>query len=261
VDVDAATGRVNALGDDGIKVGLLYKSSRVRPVARTAVLRTVPFVTGGDSVPRNRPSLAQAFEQSDGARLVVNVNHLKSKGGACAEPDAGDGQAECSMVRLRAANLLRDWLATDPTGANDPDVLILGDLNAYAREDPVRALEAAGYVNLARAIGGAGSYSYGFDGQWGSLDHALASASLRSQVTGAADFHINADEPTALDFNTEFKSPALRDALYAPDPFRSSDHDPVLVGLRLQPPPSRGAPAGGTFARARQVPPRFSAHR
>jgi uncharacterized protein len=261
VDVDAATGRVNALGDDGIKVGLLYKPSRVRPVARTAVLGTEAFVTGGDRVPRNRPSLAQAFEQDDGARLVVNVNHLKSKGGACAEPDAGDGQAECNAVRVRAAMLLRDWLATDPTGANDPDVLILGDLNAYAREDPVVRLEAAGYVNLTRAFVGAGSYSYGFDGQWGSLDHALASASLRAQVVGATDVHINADEPTALDFNTEFKSPAMRDALYAPDPFRSSDHDPVLVGLSLQPPPSRRAPGGGTFAGSHHVPLRFSAHR
>lgn len=260
VDVDAATGRENALGTDGIKVGLLYKPARVTPVARTAVLATAPFVTGGDSVPRNRPSLAQAFEQSDGARLVVNVNHLKSKGGGCAEPDAGDGQAACSAVRRRAATLLHDWLATDPTGANDPDVLLLGDLNAYAREDPVTLLEAAGYVNLARAFGGPGSYSYGFDGQWGSLDHALASASLRPQVEGAADFHINADEPTALDFNAEFKSPALRTLLYAPDPFRSSDHDPVLVGLRLQAPPVRQAPDRGRFATTRPVLPHPSVH-
>ena len=115
--------------------------------------------------------------------------------------------------------------------AGDPDVLIVGDLNSYAAEDPILALEAAGYVNLPKAFGGDEAYSYAFDGQWGYLDHALASPSLRPQVTGAGDFHINADEPSVLDYNTDFKTAGQLASLYAPDPFRSSDHDSVLVGL------------------------------
>ena len=164
------------------------------------------FVNGGDSGPRNRPSLAQAFEQfTTGARFVISVNHLKSKGSACDLPDSGDGQGECNAVRTIAANLLTAWLATDPTGTGDPDVLIVGDLNAYGKEDPVRAVVDASYTNLVPAFGG--GYSYVFDGQWGSLDHALANPSLRAQVTGAHDWFINADEPSVLDYNTDFKSP------------------------------------------------------
>lgn len=83
----------------------------------------------------------------------------------------------------------------------------------------------------AKAFGG-DAYSFVFDGQWGYLDYALASASLRDQVTGTAEAHHNADEPTVLDYNTNFKS-AGHASLYAPDRFRTSDHDPVLVGLNL----------------------------
>jgi predicted extracellular nuclease len=116
--------------------------------------------------------------------------------------------------------------------AGDPDVLIVGDLNSYAKEDPITALKAAGYRDLIDADGDKNPYSYVFDGQWGYLDHALASRSLRSQVTGTGDVHINADEPSVLDYNVNFKSPGQVISLYAPDRFRNSDHDPVLIGLR-----------------------------
>jgi uncharacterized protein len=234
IDADAGTGRLNALGSDAIKVGFVYRRDRVAPVGRTAVLNTIEFVNGGESGPRSRPSLAQAFAQPDGGTLVVSINHLKSKGGGCDVPDAGDGQGNCNVARTVSARALAAWLATDPTGAGSSNVLILGDLNAYAREDPLGALAAAGYVDLARRFAGA-PYSYVFNGQWGSLDYALASPGLLPQVTGAAAWHINADEPPVLDFSLRFKSAAQRTSLYRPDPFRSSDHDPILVGLQLLP--------------------------
>ncbi len=237
VDADAGVGAVDALGQDAIKVALLYRPDRVTPVGATAALATPAFVTGGDRAERNRPALAQAFaRRGDGATFVAVVTHLKSKGSACDAPDAGDGQGECNRVRTAAAAELAAWLATDPTGAGDPDVLVLGDLNAYAREDPVRMLEAAGFVDLLRLHRGDTATTYGFDGQWGTLDYALASPSLASQVTGAAAWHVNADEPNVLDYNGEFKSAAQRSLLYAPDAFRSSDHDPLVVGLELTSP-------------------------
>jgi hypothetical protein len=127
---------------------------------------------------------------------------------------------------------LRDWLASDPTGVGDTDHLVIGDLNSYAREDPIQVLAGAGYVDLALRTD-ADTYSYVFDGQWGSLDYALASPSLASQVTAAAPYPINADEPSVLDYNTEFKSAGQVASLFAPDEFRTSDHDPILVGLDL----------------------------
>ncbi|MCB9010067.1 MAG: ExeM/NucH family extracellular endonuclease, partial [Ardenticatenaceae bacterium] len=247
IDVDAATGQVDALGSDAIKVGLVYRTANVMPVGDTAVLNTTSFINGGDASPRNRASLAQAFEEiATGARFIVNVNHLKSKGSACTAPDAGDGQGNCNIVRLNAANELMSWLATDPTGTGDPDVLIVGDLNSYAMEDPITAILSNGYTNLLLAFGGPDAYSYVFDGQWGYLDHALASPSLFSQVVGVTEWHINADEPSVLDYNTDFKSAAQIIDLYAPDQYRISDHDPVIVGLALNAPPT--VSAGGPYS-------------
>ena len=234
IDVDAGTGQVNALGLDAIKVGMIYKPASVIPIGTTAALNSVEFVNGGDSDIRNRPALAQAFQEiSSGAQFVVSVNHLKSKGSACDIPDALDGQGNCNIVRTNAATLLTEWLASDPTGINDADAIILGDLNSYAMEDPITAIKAAGYINLIEFMVGEDAYSYVYDGQWGYLDHALATENLTGQVRGVADWHINADEPTVLDYNTNYKTPNLITTLYAPDEFRIADHDPVLVDLEL----------------------------
>src|SRR6185295_12272996 len=144
------------------------------PVGQTAALNSVAFVNGGDSAPRSRPSLAQAFEQnSNGARFIVDLNHLKSKGSACDAPDAGDGQGNCNTVRVNAATALMAWLASNPTGTNDPDILMVGDYNSDAMEDPITVIKNAGFTNLISAFLGPDAYSYVFDGQWGYLDHAL----------------------------------------------------------------------------------------
>jgi hypothetical protein len=174
----------------------------------------------------------------------VAVNHLKSKGSDCVDvgdPDAGDGQGNCNETRTAAARALVDWLATDPTGSGDRDYLIMGDLNSYAREDPITAVRAGAddvlgtaddNTNLIARYQGTYAHSYVFDGQAGYLDHALASPTLVGQVTGAADFHIDSDEPDVVDYDTSFKPPA-EEALYEPNAYRASDHDPVVVGLDL----------------------------
>ena len=144
------------------------------------------------------------------------------------DPDTGDGQGNCNLTRTSAALAEANWLATDPTGSGDPDFLIMGDLNAYAMEDPITTLEGAGYTDLIEAFEGAGAYSYVYQGQAGYLDHALANPSLAPKVADATIWHINADEPRVLDYNEEYNPPSL----YSPDAYRSSDHDPVLVHLR-----------------------------
>jgi hypothetical protein len=234
IDVDSATGQVDAAGSDAIKVGMLYKPAVVTPVGTTAVLNTEEFVNGGDNAPRSRPSIAQAFQDNaTGSRFVVDVNHLKSKGSACNAPDAGDGSGNCDQVRTNAAQALADWLHSDPTGTGDPDVLLVGDYNSYAMERPIQTLEHEGFTNLVRDRIGEHAYSYVFDGQWGYLDYAFGSVSAQRQVAAVHEWHINADEPSVLDYNTDFKTPNLQSSLYAPDEFRISDHDPVLVDLDL----------------------------
>lgn len=221
-----------AIGDDAIRVGLIYQPAAVLPAGPFAVLDSSVDAQFNDD--KNRPVLAQSFEEtSNGVVFTVAVNHLKSKGSPCddvGDPNAGDGQGNCNGVRTAAAGALVSWLATDPTGSASSDFLIIGDLNSYAQEDPVTTIEAAGYFDLIEAFLGAGfgdgAYSFNFSGQSGYLDHALSSPSLTVSVTGADIWHINADEPRALDYN-DFNQPAL----FSPDEFRSSDHDPVVVGL------------------------------
>jgi len=147
--------------------------------------------------------------------------------------DIGDGQGNCNITRTQAATALVNWLDTHPTGVNDRDYLIIGDLNAYAKENPITRIINAGYTDLIKQFGGDTAYSYVFDGQAGYLDHGLASNSLAAQVLYAADWHINADEPISLDYNTEFKSATQINSFYAADAYRSSDHDPLVVSLKL----------------------------
>ncbi|MBK8903156.1 MAG: ExeM/NucH family extracellular endonuclease [Anaerolineaceae bacterium] len=244
-----------AIGTDAIRVAFIYKPGSVTPVGAYAVLDSSVDSRFDDT--KNRPALAQSFlENSTGEIFTVAVNHLKSKGSDCndvGDPDLGDGAGNCNLTRLAAAQALVDWLAADPTGSGDPDALIIGDLNSYDKEDPIDAILAGpddtlgtsdDYTDLAFAFGGELAYTYVFDGQLGYLDYALANSSLVGQITGTTEWHINADEPDLLDYDTTFKQDP-QDALYEPNAYRSSDHDAVIVGLSLSTSTGNTAPFCG----------------
>lgn len=217
------------IGTDAIKVGIIYKPARLEPLGVYKILNSSVDSDFIDTL--NRPVLAQTFRQaSSGEVFTLVVNHLKSKGSACVgDPDTGDLQGNCNLTRLAAAEAEAAWLATDPTGSGDPDFLLMGDFNAYTREDPIEALVAAGYTNLVASVIGASAYSYVFDGQSGYLDVAFASASLASKVGSVTELHINADEPRMLDYNQEYNPPYL----YQSNAFRAADHDPIIVDFKL----------------------------
>ncbi|MFY9608860.1 MAG: ExeM/NucH family extracellular endonuclease [Blastocatellia bacterium] len=223
------------VGTDEIRVAIIYKPATVAPVGAFSILNSTVDPLFIDTL--NRPALAQTFSQTlTDAKFTLVVNHLKSKGSDCndvGDPDTGDGQGNCNVTRTNAATALVNWLATDPTGSGDPDFLIIGDLNAYAKEDPITVFTDAGYTELIQTFVGADAYSFQFDGQSGYLDHALASPSLSLQVTGANEWHINADEPVVLDYNVDFKTLNQQSTFYDSGPYRASDHDPLVVGLAL----------------------------
>jgi predicted extracellular nuclease len=224
------------IGTDAITTALIYKTATVEPLGGFAVLDST---VDSDFADINRPALAQTFAQVGGSEPVtVVVNHLKSKGSDCnalGDPDTGDGSGNCNLTRAAAATALAEWLASDPTRQGAGRELIIGDLNSYDKEQPIDVLRSAGYTDLLFEFQGEFAYSYVFDGQLGYLDYALAGADLFGDVTGAEVWRINADEPSLIDYDMSFKQPA-QDALFAPDPYRSSDHDPVVVGLELTPP-------------------------
>ena len=226
---------VPQIGTDEIAVGLIFKPASVTPMGAAAILDSSVDPTFIDT--KNRPSLAQTFLQNGTPeKFTVVVNHLKSKGSPCddlGDPNTGDGQGNCNLTRTAAANALVNWLAGDPTDSGDPDFLLIGDMNSYAMEDPITAFKNDGMTNLSEALLGTEDYSYVFAGQFGTLDYALSSGSLTDQVSGVTHWHINSDEPRALDYNEEYKSAGQIVSLYSPKPYRASDHDPVLVGLNL----------------------------
>jgi predicted extracellular nuclease len=238
-------------GTDLIRPAIIYKTA--------AVTRVGASMASGDGAFGNaRAPVAQTFQLANGQKVTVVANHFKSKGsgGSGLDLDQNDGQGFFNNSRkLQATALLNFVNTTVIPAAGDPKVVLLGDFNAYEQEDPMDILRAGGYTAMAEGI-----TSYSFDAQSGALDHVLVSSALLPRVTGADKWHINADEPTIIDYNVENKlgAPGCVTACTAPDyystaPFRVSDHDPVLVGLFLAAAPTAPQNLQGTAGNAQIV--------
>jgi predicted extracellular nuclease/2',3'-cyclic-nucleotide 2'-phosphodiesterase (5'-nucleotidase family) len=215
------TGSNGGPGTDEIKVALIYKPASVTPngLARADMNSS-----------HNRPPLAQTFTvNSSGEKFTAIVVHFKSKsctGASGANADQNDGQSCYNPQRKLQATALLSFISNIQTSVSDMDVIAVGDFNSYEQEDPMDILRAGGLINTLP-----GTYSYVFDGQFGSLDYALVTSELNAKISGANKWHINSDEPIAKDYNQEYNPPYA----YSTDAYRSSDHDPVLVGLNLAP--------------------------
>lgn len=231
----ATTVPAEGTGTDAIRVAMVYKPAKLTPVG--------PAVSDADPV-NNRPTLAQTFSLASGERFTLFVNHLKSKSScpaagdadAAGNTDAGDGQGCWNAQRVQQARRLAMFVAQRQAASGSNDALLVGDFNAYAQEDPVVALTGNGFVDQIGRFDASG-YSYVFDGAAGRLDHALASGTLSARVNRAVLWHINADETALADYNLEFKAPQTCSGALCPadpyqvSPYRSSDHDPVVIGL------------------------------
>src|SRR5690606_31211753 len=181
------------VGIDAIRGASVYQPAFVSPLGPPAVLDDMAFLDPNDTgVDRNRAALAQSFEDpASGGRFTFVVNHFKSKGEACGRGDDDPVQGNCNLTRALAARKLLDWIGSHPTGLEDPDYLIVGDLNGYDHEDPALKVAAGpdgtaetedDYVDLLRRFEGEDAYTYLFDGQLGYLDYAFASPTLAVQV-------------------------------------------------------------------------------
>ena len=225
---------LDQIGTDAITTALIYRANKVEEVGTAAITTQAPFDFS------NRTPIAQSFKSIESDEVfTVAVAHLKSKGGcgsaSGANEDQNDGQACWNEIRTQGATAYADWLDSKPTGVDDEDTILVGDMNAYAMEDPIRAFADKGYKNVVAELdGNTLGYSYSFSGRAGSLDHAVASDSLLSKVVSAQDWHINADEPILLDYNVEFKSDAQQSSLYSESAYRASDHDPVIIDIKSE---------------------------
>lgn len=216
-----------AVDRDVIRNGIIYRKDVVQPVGD-------PVGLADEEVWFNaREPIAQTFVK-DGDAFTVVANHFKSKGSPPedenGDPIEGDpnndyGQGNWNVARVQQAESLAEFAAELRTGPGGDDVVLMGDFNAYTQEDPIVALAEAGYGDLGEEFD-PGRYSYVFDALSGSLDHALATAALEDKVTGLTHWNINAVESSAYQYDGD-------PALYAPNPYRSSDHDPLVLGIDL----------------------------
>ena len=211
--------------EDVIRTAFIYKSAAVRPVGTSVILDSPAFSNA-------RQPLAQEFELADGAvdsEFLAIVNHFKSKGsGEGPDADQGDGQGASNASRVAQATALVDFADTLQYERDTDRVFLLGDFNAYLKEDPIDVISAAGYVDLGSTR--TEKETYAFDGAIGSLDHIFASAGAIDDVAGVDIWNINSVESIALEYS-RYNYNALD--LYEAGPYRSSDHDPVVVGLDL----------------------------
>lgn len=236
----------DSIDRDVIRVSILFCSDRVSPVGGPefltdsdvpALLDSEQDVAWFDGDATSRTPMAVTFEDSGlgGGEFTVVSVHLKSKGSSgCTglNCDQDDGQAGFNLRRTESAQAIAEWLRTNPTGIDANRSIVLGDFNAYPREDPIEAFEARGYTNfIDEFVGDETVTSLVFFGEAGLLDYAFGNSTISPLARNAAVWSINSDEPRFLDYNEEECGLSGDCQFSANDPFRSSDHDMVVLTI------------------------------
>lgn len=227
--------------EDVIRTALIYQPAEVAPQNESTIL------DDQDAFSNAREPLSQAFAPKDGTgeiekdeTFVTISNHFKSKGSGSGpgNEDSGDGQGASNADRVKQAEALVGFAGDQQEATNSDLVYLLGDFNSYTQEDPMQVFYEAGYKDIAAEKTDESTYVYG--SRTGSLDHVLAldasdeadgagtDATAFDSVTGADVWNINSVESLALEYSRFNYNVA---DLFAPDQFRASDHDPVVVGL------------------------------
>ena len=223
-DLTKNTGRNFTYINDGsvtdgsfTKSGYIYCTDKVTPHGN---------MQHNDTYVENRKKVQGFTEKSSGEQFILSVNHFKAKSGSGsgANKDQGDGQGSYNAARVQEAKSILSNYSSYTSTFGDEDFLIVGDLNAYGKEDPITTLTDWGMIDLHRTFHADSSYSYVYQGTLGYLDHALCNSTLYPQVTGMTPYHINAPEKDAYTYNGSSNDGTM---------FRCSDHDPILIGLRL----------------------------
>ena len=217
--------------EDVIRIAFIYKKATITPVG-DSVIYDDPAYTG-----LARQPLAQEFKpitdaNHEGKNFVVIANHFKSKGSApknlsgaeaAANTDNGDGQGNSNGVRVKQARAL----ATFAQRFNGTPTLLVGDFNAYTKEDPLKVLTDAGWAHES----GHGDSSYVYGGRSGSMDHVFADSAAHPLITEVKSWAVNAQESIAFEYSRANYNAYL--AFEADNPYRASDHNPEIIGLNL----------------------------
>ena len=225
------------LGNDVIKVGIIYQPALLTPEGPHAVLNATANPAFKER--QHRLVVAQTFKDANQNRFNLATVHFKSKSCRDAEgknQDQKDGQGCYNAARQEVSQLVADWLDSDPTGQGAAAIFLVGDFNAYPFEDPMVILGDKGYKNMAASFLGSHNWTASYRGMVGALDHILANPAAQKLVKGVAQWHINSTAVNQFDYNTEpldegFPKP---ESFYQLDPHASSDHDLVMAGFEFK---------------------------
>lgn len=210
-------------GNDATRVGILYCNRIISTIGDAVTLPDNSLSTG-------RYPLAQSFRSTSGIVFTVIAIHLKSK--SCKHvgrryydrlntPTYGCWNTE----RVKAAQKIHYWIHTDPTKSGSLKTLLIGDFNSYTQEDPMQWLRNhdwfdASHLNKNNSMP---DYGYVYHGLIGNLDHVLVTPRVAPSVRNLWRWHINADENETRSYKKNS----------VPGPWRSSDHDMLLIDLSL----------------------------
>ena len=214
---------------DVIRTAFIFNPDTVTRVGQSSVLADSPAFANA------REPLAQAFKSEgagDDEAFAVVVNHFKSKSDSTPpqrgndNADMGDGQGAFNGDRTRQADALVDFAEEFAEDRGTERIFLAGDFNSYTHEDPMHVLYDAGYTNIESDVPGESTYS--FAGLSGSLDHVLANDAALEDVTGADIWNINSGESIAFEYS-RFNNNVTN--FHQANVYRSSDHDPELIGI------------------------------
>ena len=198
-----------------------------------AVVEVVALEADTASVHERPPQALTLRHLASGERLTLIAVHLRSKARCPASGDVDLGFGcwnERRTAQARSLLAFGERLAQAHPGGL---ALILGDLNAHRFEPPLAVFESATppWQVLTDLVPPEEAISYVFFGRSAALDHVLASPALAPRISGIDYWAINADEPPLAGAGSGPRAPPG----YGPDPYRSSDHDPLVVALQLAP--------------------------
>lgn len=226
--------KTGAIGEDVIRVGLIYKTKTITPIGQHKLLNAkVNAEFEGD---KNREVLLQTFKDTNNNLFNLAVLHLKSKrcdDSVATDMDQNDGQGCYNASRTTVAQQISDWLAQDPTNQKAQATIVTGDFNSYLKEDPISQFEKNGYINLANQFLTVENWTSIFRGEIGSIDHILINKSSINTAKDMTQWHINSIGTGWFDYNLEnlTKDKKKPKSYYQPSPFSSSDHDIIMAGF------------------------------
>ncbi|MFC0189561.1 DUF6359 domain-containing protein [Fictibacillus aquaticus] len=209
-----------------IRVGFIYNPERVKLAegAKGSATEAVAFKEGkltanpGRIDPTNpafedsRKPLAAQFE-FNGESVVVVANHFNSKGGD--QPLFGKNQPPflgSEKQRHEIAGIVNNFVKE--VKADDPNakVVLLGDFNDFEFTKTFDILKGSELTNMIEEVPFKERFTYSYQGNAQVLDHILVSNNM-AKKTKVDIVHINSQ--------------------FMEEHGRASDHDPVIVQIKL----------------------------